>query len=65
MFRVVERRGRPWPEPELAAWPTRNREIIARLARDLPQFLEKGTQVVQTIAAVGQRLMEAGRSAMA
>jgi hypothetical protein len=42
-----------------------NRVIIARLACDLPEFLEKGTQVVQTIAAVGQRLMEAGRSAMA
>jgi hypothetical protein len=42
-----------------------NREIIARLACDLPQILEKGTQVVQTIAAVGQRLMEARRSAMA
>jgi len=40
-----------------------NRETIAKLASDMPQFLEKGTQVVQTITAVGQRLMEARRAA--
>jgi hypothetical protein len=40
-----------------------NRETIAKLATDVPQFLEKGSQVVQTITAVGQRLMEARRSA--
>jgi hypothetical protein len=42
-----------------------NREIVAQLASDVPQFLEKGTQVVQTITAVGERLMEARRSAFA
>jgi hypothetical protein len=42
-----------------------NREIIAALANDAPQFLEKSTQVVQTITAVGRRLMEARRSAIA
>lgn len=42
-----------------------NRESLAKLAADMPQFLEKGTQVVQTIAGVSQRLMEARRSAMA
>ena len=42
-----------------------NREIIAKLASDLPQFLEKSGQVVQTVAAVGQRFMEARRSAIA
>jgi hypothetical protein len=40
-----------------------NREIVAQLASDVPQLLEKGTQVVQTITAVGERLMEARRSA--
>ncbi len=42
-----------------------NRETIAKLASDLPQFLERGGQVVQTITAVGQKLMEARRSVMA
>ena len=42
-----------------------NREIVAQLASDVPQLLEKGTQVVQTITAVGERLMEARRSALA
>jgi hypothetical protein len=42
-----------------------NREIIARLADDVPQLLEKSAQVAQTITAVGQSLMEARRSAMA
>jgi len=42
-----------------------NREIIAKLASDVPQFLEKSGQVVQTVAAVGQRFMEARRSAIA
>jgi hypothetical protein len=42
-----------------------NRETIASLATDVPQFLEKGGQVVQTITAAGQRLMEARRAAMA
>jgi hypothetical protein len=40
-----------------------NRDTLAKLASDVPQFLEKGTQVVQTIAVVGQRLLEARRSA--
>ena len=39
------------------------RETIAKLASELPQFLEKGAQVVQTVTAVGQKLMEARRSA--
>jgi hypothetical protein len=42
-----------------------NRETIAKLASDVPQLLEKGGQVVQKITAVGRRLMEARRSAMA
>ena len=42
-----------------------NRETIANLANEVPQLLEKGGQVVQTITAVSQRLMEARRSAMA
>lgn len=42
-----------------------NREVISKLANDVPQFLEKSGQVVQTITAVGQKLMEARRSAMA
>ena len=40
-----------------------NRETLAKLVEDVPQFLEKGTQVVQTIAVVGQKLMEARRAA--
>jgi len=42
-----------------------NRETIAKLANDVPQFLEKSGPIVQTVTAVGQRLMEARRSAMA
>jgi hypothetical protein len=47
----------------LGALASENRETIANLATDVPQFLEKGTRVVQTITAAGQRLMEARRSA--
>jgi hypothetical protein len=42
-----------------------NRETLAKLADDMPQFLEKGTQLLTTVAVVGQRLMEARRSALA
>ncbi len=42
-----------------------NREILAKVARDLPPFLEKGSQVVQTAVAVGQGIMAARRSATA
>ena len=42
-----------------------NRETLAKLADDMPQFLEKGTQLLSTVAVVGQRLMEARRSALA
>lgn len=40
-----------------------NRERLAKLASDVPQFLEKSTQIASTLAVVGQRLMEASRSA--
>lgn len=40
-----------------------NRETLAQLAEDLPRYMEKTSQVVQTVAAVGQKLMEARRSA--
>jgi hypothetical protein len=40
-----------------------NRETITTLAKDMPQFLEKGTQIASTLAVVGQRLMEARHSA--
>jgi hypothetical protein len=39
------------------------RDTIARMAADMPQLVEKGTQVVETIAVVGQRLMAARRAA--
>ena len=42
-----------------------NRETLAKLADDMPQFLEKGTQLLTTVAVVGQRLMDARRSALA
>ena len=40
-----------------------NRETLAQLAEDLPRYMEKTSQAVQTVAAVGQKLMEARRSA--
>jgi hypothetical protein len=40
-----------------------NRETLGKVVRDLPQYVEKGSQIVQTVAAIGQRLMEARRSA--
>ncbi len=39
-----------------------NRATLAHLANDVPQFLAKGTQVVQTITALSQRLAEARRA---
>ena len=42
-----------------------NRETLQRLVNDAPQFIEKGLQVAQTLTTVGQRLMEARRSATA
>ena len=42
-----------------------NRETLAKLADDMPQLLERGTQLLNTVAVVGQRLMEARRSALA
>jgi hypothetical protein len=42
-----------------------NRETLVKLADDMPQFLEKGTQLLTTVAVVGHRLMEARRSALA
>lgn len=42
-----------------------NRKTLAQLAEDLPQYVEKTSRLVQTVAAVRQRLMEAGRSAAA
>jgi hypothetical protein len=40
-----------------------NRETLARVARDLPPFLEKSSQVIQTVVSVGQGVMAARRSA--
>jgi hypothetical protein len=42
-----------------------NREVITKLANEVPQLLEQSAPIVRTITAVGQRLMEARRSAMA
>jgi len=42
-----------------------NRETLAKLADDMPQLLERGTQLLNTVAVVGERLMEARRSALA
>jgi hypothetical protein len=39
-----------------------NREVLGKLASDVPQFVEKTSQVAQMVAAVGLRLMEARRS---
>jgi hypothetical protein len=39
------------------------RKTLEKVARDLPQFLEKGSQVMRTVAAVGERLMEMRRYA--
>jgi hypothetical protein len=42
-----------------------NRAVITKLANEMPQFLEQSAPIVRTITAVGQRLMEERRSAMA
>ena len=42
-----------------------NRETLAKLADDMPQLLERGTQLLTTVAVVGQRLIDARRSALA
>lgn len=40
-----------------------NRKALEKVMRDLPQFLEKSSQVMETVASVGERLMEARRYA--
>lgn len=36
-----------------------NREILGKVARDLPRYLETTSQVIETVASVGERLMAA------
>ena len=40
-----------------------NRKTLEKVMSDLPQFLEKSSQVMETVASVGERLMEATRYA--
>ena len=40
-----------------------NRKSLGKVVRDLPGFLEKSSQVMETVATVGERLMEATRYA--
>ncbi len=40
-----------------------NRETLVRLAQEVPPLLEKSSQVMQTVVAVGQGIMAARRSA--
>jgi hypothetical protein len=40
-----------------------NRKTLEKVARDLPQFLEKSSQVMRTVATVSERLMEMRRYA--
>jgi hypothetical protein len=42
-----------------------NRETLGTLAAQLPQYLDRGSQIVQTLTAVGQKLMDARRTATA
>ncbi len=40
-----------------------NRKSLQKVIRDLPQFLEKSSQMMEAVASVGERLMEATRYA--
>ena len=43
----------------VGALVSENREILGRVARDLPQYLEKTSQLMETVASVGEQLLAA------
>ena len=47
----------------LAGLVYENREALIRVAQEVPPLLEKSSQVMQTVVAVGQGIMAARRSA--